>query len=131
MPLESSSPSRRAFVGRTALLGAVGAAMAAFGTACGSSNSVAGPQRGPATRLVAIEEHYATAKLSAATGYDFAQIPGGVGPGLMDVADRRLADMDAAGIDVQVLSAVPPAAQELPRQAGSGRGTGRQHQPAR
>ena len=65
-------------------------------------------------RLVAIEEHYATQDLFAATGIDVSWLPGAVGPKLLDVANERLAAMDAAGIDLQVLSALAPAAQELP-----------------
>jgi predicted TIM-barrel fold metal-dependent hydrolase len=65
-------------------------------------------------RLIAIEEHYATEELVAATGLDFSWLPGAVGPKLLDVAETTLAARDAAGIDVQVLSAVAPATQELP-----------------
>ena len=72
---------------------------------------------GGALRLVAIEEHYATQELLAATGLDVSWLPGAVGPKLLDVAHERLAAMDAAGIDVQVLSAVGPATQELPTEA--------------
>ena len=63
-----SSSSRRAFVGRTALLGA---ALAGLVTACTKSNSVAESQRGAASRLVAIEEHYATKELVTTSGYFF------------------------------------------------------------
>jgi predicted TIM-barrel fold metal-dependent hydrolase len=66
------------------------------------------------TRIVAIEEHYATPDLLAATGLDLSWLPDNPHDRLLETAEGRLADMDAAGIDVQVLSAVGPAVQELP-----------------
>jgi len=65
-------------------------------------------------RVIAIEEHFLTAGVAAATA---SHRPGG-GQGdtlakLGDLGGRRLADMDAAGIDVQVLSVTAPATQEL------------------
>jgi predicted TIM-barrel fold metal-dependent hydrolase len=65
-------------------------------------------------RIVAIEEHYATPELLEATGLDLSWLPDDPHDRLIDTADARLAEMDAAGIDLQVLSAVGPATQELP-----------------
>ena len=70
-------------------------------------------------RTIALEEHFWTAELAPPRGRDSR-------PGrrrandrlLRDVGAARLADMDAAGIDVQVLSHVQPAAQALPGDAG-------------
>jgi predicted TIM-barrel fold metal-dependent hydrolase len=71
-------------------------------------------------RVVAIEEHYATPDLLEATGLDLSWLPMSPEKRLLDVAEGRLADMDAAGIDVQVLSAVGPATQELPDEIAIG-----------
>jgi len=65
-------------------------------------------------RVIAIEEHFSTPGIRAAT----APRPAGGGMAetlakLDDLGERRLADMDAAGIDVQVLSVGPPATQDL------------------
>ena len=55
--------------------------------ACDAGKSATMPQRQPASdqggalRLVAIEEHYATQELLAATGLDVSWLPGAVGPG--------------------------------------------------
>ncbi|MFZ0753763.1 MAG: hypothetical protein WAN00_08340, partial [Trebonia sp.] len=67
-------------------------------------------------RTIALEEHFWTAELAA---------PAGTGPlarsdgqqldaALRDLDKARIADMDAAGIDLQVVSHAQPAAQGLP-----------------
>jgi hypothetical protein len=63
---------------------------------------------------IALEEHFWTAELAA---------PAGTGPlatwgqrvddQLRDLGQARLADMDASGIDLQVISHAAPAAQAL------------------
>ncbi|HEX4288339.1 MAG TPA: hypothetical protein VH021_05450, partial [Trebonia sp.] len=66
-------------------------------------------------RTIALEEHFWTDELAAAPGTGvLARANGAVLDGLLrDVGAARIADMDAAGIDVQVLSHVQPAAQGL------------------
>lgn len=55
-------------------------------------------------RVIAIEEHFATTELRPSHWVD----------ALADLGEDRLAAMDAAGIDVQVLSAPPPGVQQFP-----------------
>ena len=65
-------------------------------------------------RTIALEEHFLTAGLagppSAASRQPWHPSMRDV---LLDLGKYRLADMDAAGIDVQVISHVAPAAQQL------------------
>jgi predicted TIM-barrel fold metal-dependent hydrolase len=67
-------------------------------------------------RTIALEEHFWTPELAGQTG-DRALAAFGpqLADQLKDLAQLRLADMDASGIDVQVLSHVAPAAQGLAR----------------
>ena len=65
-------------------------------------------------RVITLEEHFWTSALRDANGARSARLSGGeLADNLSDLGPRRLADMDAAGIDVQVLSVTAPAAQEL------------------
>ena len=63
-------------------------------------------------RIVAIEEHVLPQDLGVGLG-PAARSFAGVGELLDDVGERRLAGMDAAGIDVQVLSFLGHAVQEM------------------
>jgi uncharacterized protein len=69
-------------------------------------------------RVITLEEHFWTDALTdALTEANQAALAmprlGALADDLRDLGERRLADMDAAGIDVQVLSVAPPAAQVL------------------
>jgi predicted TIM-barrel fold metal-dependent hydrolase len=66
-------------------------------------------------RTIALEEHFWTAELAAAPGTGPLARPGGalLDEQLRDLGPDRIAGMDAAGIDLQVLSHVQPAAQGL------------------
>lgn len=75
-------------------------------------------------KIVALEEHYATPEVMAAwqalpsDRRDLAVGLSGtpdIAPRLYDLADRRIAAMDAMGVDVQVLSLTTPAVQTLDR----------------
>lgn len=71
-------------------------------------------------RTIALEEHFWTDELAAAPGTaQLARPKGALYDRLLrDVGKERIADMDAAGIDLQVLSHAQPAAQGLPGAAG-------------
>ncbi|MGH3287867.1 MAG: hypothetical protein ACRDPD_24740, partial [Streptosporangiaceae bacterium] len=63
-------------------------------------------------RTIALEEHFWTAELAAPPGSGpLAAWGPQVGDQLRDLGPLRLADMDAHGIDLQVISHVAPAAQ--------------------
>ena len=66
-------------------------------------------------RTIALEEHFWTAELAAPPGTGPLARPDGarLDAQLRDLGRDRIAGMDAAGIDVQVLSHVQPAAQGL------------------
>jgi hypothetical protein len=63
-------------------------------------------------RVVAIEEHHIIPEMSSYL--DMSWLPPAVQARLHATADERLADMDAAGIDMQVLSVVLPMPRMLP-----------------
>src|SRR3984957_5279685 len=73
-------------------------------------------------RTIALEEHFWTAELAAPPGTGpLAAWGPEVGHQLRDLGPLRLADMDANGIDLQVISHVAPAAQAQPGGEGLAR----------
>jgi hypothetical protein len=66
-------------------------------------------------RTIALEEHFWTADLAVPPGTGILARPGGadIDARLRDLGDGRIADMDAASIDVQVISHVQPGAQGI------------------
>jgi len=66
-------------------------------------------------RTIALEEHFWTPELAPAAGTGVLARAGGAAldAALREVGAARIRDMDAAGIDLQVLSHVQPAAQGL------------------
>ena len=67
----------------------------------------------PNVPVIAIEEHYSDPELIALfTGRD-AAAPPHVLKALDDTGEARLKDMDACGIDVQVLSHTAPSLQKV------------------
>ena len=65
------------------------------------------------SRVIAIEEHYFDPELAALFAGRDDRMPPPIKERLLDVGAMRLAEMDGAGIDVQVLSHGAPATQKL------------------
>jgi predicted TIM-barrel fold metal-dependent hydrolase len=61
-------------------------------------------------RTITLEEHYATPAFIKGPG---GHLEGQLVDQLCDLGDRRIADMDAAGIDLQVLSLSSPGVEQL------------------
>ena len=97
--------SRRTFLGCAAGLGA--------------ATTKASAQDGKLL-LITLEEHFATPELQRLNRVQDERLLSGGGrrPELLDVGAGRIADMDQAGIGMQVLSAVTPGAQNLPGAEG-------------
>ncbi|MCY4432006.1 MAG: amidohydrolase family protein [Rhodospirillales bacterium] len=104
--------SRRDFLGRAAGLGITAAATTALP---GAMPAAAADEDGDLF-LLGLEEHFATPELQRLNGIKFPQ--GVPRFDINDVGAGRITDMDAAGIDIQVLSALTPGAQNLSGAAG-------------
>jgi 2,3-dihydroxybenzoate decarboxylase len=64
-------------------------------------------------QVIAIEEHYWDAEVSASLSVADAGGPIALQERLLDMGELRLKEMDEAGIDIQVLSHAPPATQRM------------------
>ena len=71
--------------------------------------------------LIGLEEHFATPELRRGHSVKEKRLFSGGRrrPELLDLGAGRIADMDEAGIDIQVLSAVTPGVQNLPGAEGA------------
>ena len=72
---------------------------------------------GDRPRLVAVEEHFRTPELEAVLEGPEKLFSRSLGDSLGDLGEGRLAAMDDAGIDVQVLSSAAPHLQDMPAHA--------------
>jgi predicted TIM-barrel fold metal-dependent hydrolase len=68
----------------------------------------------PAERVIAVEEHFMQEALSRHLGHIVADQSPAIRDRLFDFFGIRIAEMDAAGIDMQVLSHQSPGSQRLP-----------------
>ncbi len=68
-----------------------------------------------ASRVITIEEHFTTPAFLEGPGRQFKERAqtARLMDQLCDLGDRRIADMDSAGIDLQVLSLVSPGVNQL------------------
>ena len=64
-------------------------------------------------RTITLEEHFATPAFLNGPGARIKERPQELLDQLCDLGERRIADMDAAGIDVQVLSLTSPGVDQL------------------
>src|ERR1700744_1988695 len=71
-------------------------------------------------RTITLEEHFTSPGFLAGPGKEFIEWVRNAGPRgprvyeqLQDVGDKRIAEMDAAGIDMQVLSLNAPGIEQL------------------
>lgn len=64
-------------------------------------------------QVIAIEEHYWDAEVSANLSVADAGGPTALQERLLDMGELRLREMDEAGIDIQVISHAPPATQRM------------------
>jgi predicted TIM-barrel fold metal-dependent hydrolase len=69
-------------------------------------------------KVIAIEEHFWSREFAEHFSGPRAERSGDLMRLLEDYSDLRIADMDAAGIDVQVLSHAPPGGQRLDPETG-------------
>lgn len=113
----SSKMGRREFMGRAAL-----AALAVPTVLKGmEKKSEAADVKKPGMRVIALEEHVGTPQLTAAlkaAGMNPRETAPALAGKLNDLGATRLADMDAAGIDMQVLSVAGDGLEKLDRNGG-------------
>src|SRR4029077_6974983 len=62
-------------------------------------------------RTITLEEHYATPRFLDGPGRD--PFNNARAPQLCDLGDKRIAEMDAAGIDMQIVSLAAPGVEQL------------------
>ncbi|WP_244421339.1 amidohydrolase family protein [Pseudovibrio sp. FO-BEG1] len=108
---DNEGMGRRDFLRKSVAAG-VGLTAAAQLSAGGAQATVPDTSNIP---LITLEEHFTTPELQSknTSGDKRLFSGGGSRPELLDVGAGRIADMDEAGIDIQVLSTVTPGASKI------------------
>jgi predicted TIM-barrel fold metal-dependent hydrolase len=118
-PLKTTAIGRRGFLGGATALG-IGAGLAAptlvFRASAQDIPDIA--RRDQDLRFIGTEETYSTPELMALNSIGADHTEYLESTGLADLGAGRIADMDAGGLNVQILSAHTPAVQNLPGQEG-------------
>lgn len=117
---------RRGFVAGAAAIGAgVGVSATALATRDGGNDTPEGSRtekdialRDQDLRFIGTEETFSTPELLRLNSINQDHIAFLEGIGLADLGERRIADMDQGGLDVQILSAHTPSVQNVPGQEG-------------
>jgi len=113
--------NRRDFI-HAASAGAASVAASPVATLAQNNTSAAteAPQPGTKLRTITLEEHFATPAFAAGPGKGLMDRLRNSGPRgiktaeqILDVGDGRVAEMDAAGIDIQVLSLNAPGVEQV------------------
>jgi uncharacterized protein len=110
---QSQKASRRDFLTQAATLGAVAATSPLIHP---TSASAADANKDEDYFFIGLEEHFATPELQKLNGINFAK--GYPRFDINNVGAGRIKDMDEGGINIQVLSALTPGAQNLPGKEG-------------
>ncbi len=113
----SSRMGRREFLG-TAFVSALTLPAMLKGV---ETSSEAADAKKSGMRVIAVEEHVGTPQLTAAlkaAGIDARETAPALAGKLNDLGAKRLADMDAVGIDMQVLSVAGDGLEKLDRNGG-------------
>lgn len=124
-PTTQSMGRRRFLTGAAALGAGVGLAATAL-AACTNdqkgTDSVLGKQdisrRDQDLKFIGVEETFSTPELMKLNSLNDDHIEFLEEIGLSDLGERRIADMDAGGLNVQILSAHTPSVQNVPGQEG-------------
>jgi len=110
---------RRAFVRSTVTAGVgIGLAAPAIVTRAAAAEPSIIAQRDRDLPFIATEETYTTDELIALNAINDEHVEYLVETGLPEIGTERLGKMDAAGIDMQILSAHTPGVQNVPGQEG-------------
>lgn len=113
---ESMSLTRRGFITGVSALALASGSSSLYAKSLWSEGKIAIAERDKDIPLIGLEEHYATAEMQKINGIKFP--PGYPRFDINEVGSGRIAHMNQAGLNVQILSSLTPGAQNIPGKKG-------------